>query len=101
MKTIQQIREELKDIRYYYAKQKQFDGAAKTAFQNVIVVKVRQYNEVMIYAPVRLYDLYISLYVNNNTQEVVAEDWGCSTDYIKQLNKRLCNYLYDELNKKS
>ncbi len=101
MIELKQIREDLKDIRYYYAKQKEFDGAAKTAFQNVISVKVKKYNDKMSVAPIRLYDLYISLYVNNNTQEVVAEDWNCSRDYIKQLNKQLCKYLFNELNKEN
>lgn len=44
-------------------------------------------------APARLFNLYISLYTQNNTQAALAYDWDFSNDYIKQLNKQLCEYL--------
>ncbi len=88
----------IQNISYYYAKQKELDGV-KTLFQNVVFGKVTKYNRIMSNAPVKLFTLYIALYVHNGTQAVVAHSWNCSRDYIKQLNKQLCAYLYNEMKK--
>lgn len=98
MLTKQQIREDLKDIRYYYSKQKLFDSASKTIVQSSVIEKVNRYNQAVKDAPARLYDLYISLYVQNNSQTAVAYDWNRSNDYIKLLNKLLCEHLLKALN---
>ena len=70
-----QIRQDLRDIRYYYSKQKMFDGLAKIVSQNDV----------------------ISLYINNNTQATVAYDWDVSCEYIRMLNKSLCQFLQKQL----
>jgi hypothetical protein len=92
MLAIQEVRRELREIRYYYSKQKIFDNATKEIPSSVIET-VSRYNQAIKNAPARLYDLYIHLYVQNNTQEALAYDWDYSNDYIKQLNKQLCEYL--------
>jgi hypothetical protein len=97
MLSIKKIREDLRDIRYYYSKQKMFDAAAKTVVQSSVLNKVDMYNQAVKDAPARLYDLYVSLYVNNNTQDGLAHVWHYSPDYIKQLNKQLCEYLLGAL----
>lgn len=97
MTTIQQIKADLREIRYYYAKQKDLDGAAHTVGTSKISQKLERYNAAVRNAPIRLYDLYISLYVNNNTQLVVSFDWDCTVDHIKRLNRQLCLFLQKEL----
>lgn len=92
MLAIQEVRRELREIRYYYAKQKVFDKATKE-IPSAVIETVSRYNQAIKNAPARLYDLYIHLYVLNNTQEALAYDWDYSNDYIKQLNKQLCEYL--------
>jgi len=39
MITINQIREDLREIRYYYSKQKVFDQASKTVIQSSVIDK--------------------------------------------------------------
>lgn len=95
--TVQEIRNDLKDIQYFYSKQRTFESAANIIGQNAIVSKVAKYNEAMCNAPIRLYDIYISLYVNNNTQEALAEDWNCSFENIRRINKQLYDYLQKTL----
>lgn len=97
MLTLQKIREDLKEIRYYYSKQKMFDSVSKTVIQSSVLDKVNVYNQAVKDAPARLYDLYVSLYVMNNTQETLAFDWDCTPDYIKQQNKKLCEFLLKKL----
>lgn len=99
MKTKEEVREDLKEIRYYCSKQRDFENAAKTIGSSAAIEKVKAYNEAIQTAPIRLYDLYVSLYVNNNTQAVVAEDWGISCDYVRKLTKNLYEYFMSALDK--
>lgn len=100
MLTIEQIKSDLREIRYYYSKQKEFDGASRWIGKSSVYEKVAKYNEAVCKAPLILYDIYVSLYVNNNTQLAVALDRDCSADYIKRLNKQLCLFLQTELSNK-
>lgn len=95
--TLEQIHADLRDIRYYYSKQELFDSATVRVVQNSILEKVKRYNDAMKDAPIKLYDLYLSLYVRNNTQLALALDWDYSPDYIKQLNRKLCEFLQTKL----
>ncbi len=95
--TIRQVKEDLREIRYYYAKQKELDGASRTVGASSITEKIERYHTAVRKAPVRLYDLYIALYVHNNTQLAVALDWDYSADYIRKLNNQLCQFLSKEL----
>ena len=97
MKTLHQIREDLKAIRFYYEKQTDLEKGAKHIGESAVVKMVEKYNAAVRNAPVRLYDLYICLYVNNNTQAVVAEDKKCSAEYIRRQHKQLCEYLQKSL----
>lgn len=98
MVTMQTIREDLREIRYYYSKRELFDNVSKVVLPNSVLDKAERYNRAVAGAPVRLYDLYVSLYVQNNTQAALAYDWDFSPDYIKQLNKQLCEYLFGVFN---
>ena len=99
MKTLNQIREDLRAIRYYYEQKEQLERGAKHIGESAVVQMVEKYNAAVRNAPIRLYDLYLCLYVNNNTQAVVAEDKQCSTEYIRRLHKQLCEYLQQALDK--
>lgn len=97
MLTINQVREDLKEIRYYYSMQELFESAANTVKPVAILNKVERYNAAIKAAPARLYILYISLYVKNNTQAALADDWGYTREYIKEINQKLVEYLQKTL----
>jgi hypothetical protein len=97
MITINQVREDLKEIRYYYSMQKLFDSAANTVKPVAILNKVDRYNAVMKLAPAKLYIIYMSLYVQNNTQAALAEEWGYTREYVKEINQKLVEYLHKAL----
>lgn len=99
MKTLNQIREDLKSIRFYYANQKYLERRGKYVGENTALQTVAKYNKAVCNAPIRLYDICCSLYLENNTQEAVAEDRDCSVEYIRRLNKQLCLFLQSELAK--
>lgn len=98
MVTMQAIREDLKEIRYYYSKQKLFDSASKCVVESSVLEKVNRYNQAVKNAPARLYDLYISVYTQNNTLFAMTYEWDYCYDYIKQLNKQLCEFLLHYFN---
>lgn len=97
--TIEEIRQDLKDIRYYYGMSDLFKTGAKLIPPVAVVQKVEKYNKVVENAPAKLYILYVSLYVNNNSQITVADDWGYTADYIKKLNNKLCEFFKKEFDK--
>ena len=98
MLTCEQIRSDLREIRYYYSMQDLFDKSAKTVRPLAILQKVERYNKAMENAPARLYVIYVSLYVNNNSQTALADDWGFTREYIKDLNQKLIEYLKSAIN---
>ena len=62
MVSLDKIREDLREVRYYYTRKELFDETFKSISTNVILEKVYRYNEAIRSAPVRLYDLYVCLY---------------------------------------
>lgn len=97
MKTLQEIREDLAEIKFYYANEKEIVAAEKVTGQMRLRETVKAYNEAVGNAKGQLYMLYVALYVHNNSQMVVADDWDCSVDYIKRLNRKLLQYLQGTL----
>ena len=99
MKTLNKIREDLKDIRYYYSRKEIFEKVSDSVGENKILEKIEIYNAVVRKAPPRLYDLYVSLYLENNTQESLAARLGYTIEYISRLNSQLVKFLYNEISK--
>ena len=70
-----------------------FDRSAKTVKPLAILQKVERYNTAMQNAPAKLYVLYVSLYVENNSQSALAYEWQLTPEYVKELNNKLISYL--------
>ena len=93
------IREDLKDIRYYYSRKELFDKASTYRVgKSTIEDKVNTYNDAICSAPPRLYDLYISLYLQNHTQESLSEKLGYTFEYVSWLNTQLVRFFQKKLN---
>ena len=90
-----EIREDLKDIRYYYSRKDVFEKASTNVGNNSILEKVEIYNKAVCTATPRLYDLYVSLYLENNTQESLADKLGYSFEHISRLNSKLIKFFQD------
>ena len=95
--TLATIREDLKDIRYYYSRQKVFDKALISVGENIISAKIKRYNDAIRQAPPRLYDLYVSLYLENNTQDSLSEKLGYTVETISRLNSQLVRFFQKTL----
>lgn len=94
MKTVEEIRQTLRDIRLYYKRPKTFEeGAIFFGKPHPIIATAKQYTELVENAPKRLREVYESLYVQGNAQKVMAIDLKVTEKYIQILNKRLIVYL--------
>ena len=80
-------------------KEKMFDQTSNVVGRNIKMEKVELYNACVCSAPPRLYDIYVSLYLNNHTQESLSENIGYTVEYISKLNGQLIRFLQKNLNK--
>ena len=96
MITARIVREDLKDIRYYYSREAVFNKALNSVGKNTILEKIEKYNNAVRSAPPRLYDLYVSLYLDNNTQDSLSDKLGYTIETISRLNSQLVKFLLKE-----
>lgn len=100
MLSLATIRNDLKDIRYYYSRKEVFDKAEYSVGKTSILGKIKKYNEAVCSAPPRLYDLYVSLYLQNNTQDSLSERLGYTFEHISRLNSQLIRFLQQNIDDK-
>lgn len=98
MQTAKSIRADLKEIRYYMSRKKVFDKSSCSVGKNTIEDKLKIYNQYICNATPRLYDIYVCLYLENNTQESLAEKFGVSLEYMCRLNGMLVNFFLEKFN---
>lgn len=78
-------------------RKKVFDDNVKNVGVNFIQKKVEQYNAAALKASPRLYDLYVGLYVEGNTQSGYANELGYSEKHIQKQNKLLLLFFQQNL----
>ena len=59
MESLAEVREDLRDIRYYYAHKEMFDKTVKVTGEHELIRKTERYNAAMCTAPPRLYEVYV------------------------------------------
>jgi hypothetical protein len=74
-----------------------FEQASTEVGASFVAWNIQKYNDAIRFAPPRLYELYVSLYINNNTFESLAEKSGFSYDYIQKLNRKLVKYFQEHI----
>ena len=93
--TLNEIREDLREIKFYYSMKKTFDSSEVRSVATLN--KVDKYNKIMESAPAKLYILYVELYINNNTQTSLADMWCYSREYIQDIHTKMCEYIQKNL----
>ena len=99
MKTVDDVRKELREVKEYYVNIQNLERASNIIGTPTALKLVEKYNRLIKNAPVKLINLYICLYLDNNSQETVSFDWNCSLGYIKTLNRRLYEFYVKEFAK--
>jgi len=77
--TFDEIRKDLKEIRYYYSRKDVFENAENTIGGNCILRKIDKYNDVVKQAPPKLYDIYNGLY-HNKLFKRICETHGLNAE---------------------
>lgn len=90
-----EVQSELSELKYYYARKKELDAYEAILGKSRVAVLAEKYQAAICQAPIRLYDLYIELYINNHTWESLADKWSYSTQYIAKQATELNRYLTD------
>ncbi|MBQ3572108.1 MAG: hypothetical protein IJA15_04710 [Clostridia bacterium] len=93
------IRQELNQIRYYYSRRELFDKAFGCVGKSGIVDLVEKYNKAVCNAEPRLYEIYVSIYIEGCTQENAADQLGYSANYIYKMNRKLIAFFFSYFNK--
>ena len=94
--TIEEIRKELKTIRGYYAERQALESEFLLLPHKTMKL-VQAYADAIYDAPLDLYRVYFALYVKGLTQEAAAEELNYCTEYIRQKNKKLLEYLRENI----
>lgn len=97
MKSLDEIRNDLSNIRYYYGRKESFDKVESTVGKCSVADLAKKYNSAIRTAPPRLYDIYISLYVLNNTQESLAAEMNYTQQNIQIHHKNLVLFLQKQI----
>ncbi len=91
--TLEQVRNDLKEIKYYHSHRKMLETSFAYTGQNVFVEKLERYNKSVCNAPLKLHEVYVGLHIDGYSQEELAERLGVTRVYIYQLNKELVSYF--------
>ena len=100
MASIEQVKAELREIRYYYSRKEQLEDASHSIGPLPIQRILENYNCAIRKAPLRLYDLYACLYIRGQTQEAIALDLGYTPQYIRKLINELFIFFRNNLSNK-
>lgn len=101
MITMEIIKSELEDIKYYHSRRESFDKAFDAVGKNTILQTLERYNKVICFASPKLYEIYVYLYIKCCTQEETAEELCYSVNYVYKLNKKMLEFFYDNMNKEA
>lgn len=97
MITLKQIRADLREIRFYYINKAQMDEAFQATGRNEIMNLVEKYHKAMQTAPIKLYHLYVGLYIQGYTQEAYSIAVSYTPEYIQWLHKQLLQFLQSNI----
>lgn len=98
MISLECIKKDLRDIRYYYSRKTELDEAVRIIGNLPVKRTVEKYNCVIRDAPIRLYDLYACLYLRGQTQEAVSIELGYTPQYIRKMVSELFLFFQNNIN---
>lgn len=95
--TSEAVRNDLKDIRYYYARKEVFEYALKFNIENKVLRKINIYNKAIKEADPMLFDFYVSVYVKGYTLASYSEICNYSYEYVRRVNGKMIDFLRNKL----
>ena len=99
MKTEEIVKRDLRELKYYYSRKSNMDELIKTTGTAEILSKVQKYNNYILAASAKMYDVYGCLYIQNKTQKSVAMELGYTQEYVRRVQKKLITYFSECIDK--
>jgi len=93
------VKEDLSEIKYYHSFKKRLDEYMAENLPSSVVELNKLYAETIRNAPIRLYHVYVGLYIKGWTQEGVANDMNYTVNYVQTLNSKLIQFLQENIHK--
>ncbi len=98
--TRKEVKRDLHEIRYYLRRKSEIDYASRPVGTHDLE-KLLYYNELMRKAPIRLYEVYLTVYIHGMTFEEASESLCLSVTYVFCLQKALIDYLVKATNRQT
>ena len=98
MLSEEEVRNDLNDIKYYYSRKDLFDEVSDSIGSIKMLEKIELYNKAICNANPRLYDVYVSLYLKNERQDLLADKLGYTLEYVSRLNTKLIRFFQENIN---
>ena len=95
--TVEEVKQDLKDIKHFYAHEELFKKALQSENVKMLVMKVTIYKEIMVSAPFELFMIYFGLYVYRQKQKELAEYLEISERTVRRKREQLYQYLIKRL----
>ena len=99
MITREQVKNDLKDIKYYHTHRASLEKAVSNMGEHSIKALAEKYGELAKKAGVAMFDMYNQLYVEGHTHDQVTVTLDCCYDYINRSIRKLLDFFMKELNK--
>lgn len=99
MYSEERVKEELEELKYYYQQKDKLDVYLTELSSSVINELVEKYSKIISCAPIKLYHVYVGLYMKGWSQIALAREMGYTRYYVQILNGRLIQYLKESLDK--
>ena len=93
------IKEDLSEIKYYHSRKHKLDSYMAENLPSSVVELNKLYAECIRNAPIRLYHVFVGLYIKGWTQEGVADEMKYTVNYVQNLNSKLIQFLRENIHK--
>lgn len=93
------VKEDLSEIKYYHTYKKKLDMYMAENLPSSVVELNKLYADCIRNAPIRLYHVYVGLYIKGWTQEGVANDMNYTLNYVQNLNSKLIQFFQENIHK--
>ena len=90
---LNEIRQELNNVKSYYQHKAEYDGYFAKGEMLHIKALVDKYDKAILTAPSNLYKAYIELYHNGFTQERASEELDITVRQVKRLQLKIFDFF--------
>ena len=88
---------DLNEIKYYYTHKEFFDNSFSITGNNKVLQTIERYNQAICGADQKIHELFVLMYIQGLSWEVVAATKPCSMDYIFRHHRKLLKFFQENV----